>query len=108
MSPQKDEERRGGGGVHTHTHDTLRLRVEESMCVSDIIEGSQYKFLGAGEIRGEDVVSGQLRSSPQIWSSPLSYHNGVTASKQFALPLLRPIYTLRLCRIRQTYDRPTT
>ena len=73
-----------GGGVHTHTHDTLGLRVDESMCVSNIKEGNQYRFLGAGETRGEDVASGQLRSSPQIWSSPLSYHNGVTDSKQFA------------------------
>ena len=87
--------RGGGGGVHTHTHDTLGLEVDESMCVSDINEGNQYKFLGGGETRGEDAASGQ------IWSSPLSYHNRVTASKQFVLPLLRPIYTVRLCRIRQ-------
>ena len=33
-----------GGGVHTHTHDTLGLRVDESMCVSQIKEGNQYKF----------------------------------------------------------------
>ena len=36
----------GGGGGQTYTHNTSGLRVDENICVSDLEEGNQYKFLG--------------------------------------------------------------
>ena len=82
-------------GVHTHTYDALRLRVDESMCISDLEEGNQYTFLGVLEsVRQEERMSLEctakefLRRMSIIWSSPLSDHNRVTASNQFALPVL--------------------
>ena len=81
--------------VHTHTHDALGLRVDESMCISDLEEGNQYKFLGVLEsMRLEERVSLEcaakefLRRMYIISSSPLPDHNRVTASNQFALPVL--------------------
>ena len=81
-------------GVHTHTHDALGLRVE-SICISNLEEGEQYKFLGVLEsVRQEERMSLDcaarefLRRMSIIWSSPLSDHNRVTASNQFALPVL--------------------
>ena len=35
-----------GGGGQTYTHNTSGLRVDENICVSDLEEGNQYKFLG--------------------------------------------------------------
>ena len=44
-------------GVHTNTHDALGLRVDDSMCISDLKEGNQSKFLGVLEsVRQEDVT----------------------------------------------------
>ena len=34
--------------------------------------------------------------------------NGTHIKKSDDIDLLRPIYTVRLCSIRQAYDRPTT
>ena len=82
-------------GVHTHTHDALGLRADDSICISDLKEGNQYKFLGVLEsVRQEERMSLEcaakefLRRMSIIWSSPLSDHNRVTASNQFALPVL--------------------
>ena len=82
-------------GVHTHTHDASGLRVDENICISDPEEGNQYKFLGFLEtVRQEERMSLEcaakefLRRMSFIWSSPLSDHNRVTASNQFALPVL--------------------
>ena len=82
-------------GVQTHTHDASGLRIDESICVSDLEEGNQYKFLGVLEtVRQEEKMSLEcaakefLRRMSIIWSSPLSDHNRVTASNQFALPVL--------------------
>ena len=82
-------------GVHTHTHDALGLRVDESICIFNLEEGEQYKFLGVLEsVRQEERMSldcaatGSRRRMSIIWSSPLSDHNRVTASNQFALPVL--------------------
>ena len=82
-------------GVHTHTHDALGLRVDESICISNLEEGNQYKFLGVLEsVRQEERMSLDcaarefLRRMSIIWSSPLSDHNRVTVSNQFALPVL--------------------
>ena len=86
---------KGGGSVHTHTHDASGLRVDENICISDLEEENQYKFLGVLEtVRQEDRMSLKctakefLRRMSFIWSSPLSDHNRVTVSNQFALPVL--------------------
>ena len=55
----------GGGGGQTHTHNASGLRVDENICVSDLEEGNQYKFLGFLEtVRQEQKMSwsAQLRS----------------------------------------------
>ena len=87
----------GGGGAvqHTHTHDASGLRVDENICISDLGKGNQYKFLGVLEtVRQEERMSLKctakefLRRMSFIWSSPLSDHNRVTVSNQFALPVL--------------------
>ena len=78
-----------------HTHDTSRLRLDDSARVPDLEEGKQYKFLGVleSEIQ-EDRLSLEcaakeyLRRMSVIWTGPLSDHNRVAASDQFALPLL--------------------
>ena len=45
-------------GVLTHTHDALGLRVDESICISNLEEGDQYKFLGVLEsLRQEERMS---------------------------------------------------
>ena len=58
--------RGGGGGVEqTHAHNAPGLRVDENICVSDLEEGNQYKFLGFLEtVRQEQKMywSAQLRS----------------------------------------------
>ena len=84
-------------GVHTHTNDALRLRIEESICISNLEEGDQYKFMGVLEsVRQEERMSLDcaarkfLRRMSIIWSSPLSDHKRVTASNQFALPVRLP------------------
>ena len=81
--------------VHTHTHDALRLRVDENICIFDLEEGNQHKFLGVLEtVRQKQRMSLEcaakefLRRMSFIWSSLLSDHNRVTASNQFALPVL--------------------
>ena len=40
----------------THTHDVLGLRIDESMCISDLEKGNQYNFLGVRETREDDVA----------------------------------------------------
>ena len=78
-----------------HTHDASRLRLDDSARVPDLEEGKQYKFLGVLEsviqedrLSLECVAKEYLRRMSVIWTSPLSDHNRVTASNQFALPLL--------------------
>ena len=45
-------------GVHTHTHDALGLRVDQSICISNLEEGEQYKLLGVLEsVRQEERMS---------------------------------------------------
>ena len=81
--------------VQTHNHDASGLTVDENICISDLEEGNPYKFLGVLETaKKEEKMSLEcaakefLRSMSIIWSSPLSDHNRVTASSQFALPVL--------------------
>ena len=48
----------GGGAVHTRTHDASGLRVDDNICISDLEEGNQYKFLGVlGTVRQEERMS---------------------------------------------------
>ena len=71
------------------------MGVDENICVSDLEEGNQHKFLGVLEtVRQEERMSLEratkefLRRMSIIWSSSLSDHNRVTVSNQFALPVL--------------------
>ena len=82
-------------GVHSHTHDALGLRVDESICVSDREEGNQCKFLGVLEsVRQEERMSLECSAKKFlhrmfiIGSTPLSEYNRETQSNQFALPVL--------------------
>ena len=82
-------------GVRTHAHDALRRRVDKSMCVADPEEGNQYKFLDVLEsVREEERISLEcaakefLHRMSIIGSTPLSDRNRVTASNQFAQPVL--------------------
>ena len=82
------------GGVHIHTHDALGLRVE-SICIPTSKRAnstsSWVSWSRSGKRKGCRWIA-QLREFLHrmsiIWSSPLSDHNRVTASNQFALPVL--------------------
>ena len=83
------------GGLHTHTHDALGLRVDEGIRVSDFEEGNQYKLLGVLEsVIQEERMSLEcaakefLHRMSIIGSSSLSDHNRVTESNQSALTVL--------------------
>ena len=72
-------------------HDASGLRLDDSARVPDL----EYKFLGVLEsVIQEDRLSLEcaakeyLRRMSVTWTSPLSDHNRLTASNQFALPLL--------------------
>ena len=85
-------------GVHTHTHDALGLRADGSICISDLEEGNQYKFLDVSEsVRQEERMSLEcaakefLRRMSIIWSSPLSDHNRVTALKILFFEILQDL-----------------
>ena len=98
--------RGGGGGLHTHTHDALGLWEDESICNSNLEEGDQYKFLGVLEsVRQEerillDFAARELLRRMSInWSSPLSNHNRVTASNQFAFPVLGYLMWTQQCPV---------
>ena len=66
-----------------------------NICVFDLGECNHYKFWGVLEtVRQEERMSLEcaakefLPKMSIIWSNPLSDHNRVTASNQFALPVL--------------------
>ena len=78
-----------------HTHDVSGPRPDGRALVPDLEEGKQYKFSGVLEsVIQEDRLylecetKEYLRRMSVIWTSHLSDHNRVTASNQFALPLL--------------------
>ena len=86
---------KAAGGLKTHTHCASGLRGDENIYVSDLEGCNQYNFLGVlATVRQEKKMSLEcaakefLRRMSIIWSSPLSDHNRVTASNQFALPVL--------------------
>ena len=74
-----------------HTHDASGPRREQNAHVHNLEESNRYKFLDILEtVRQEErlsmgcVAKEYLRRMSIIWSSPLSDHNRVTASNQFA------------------------
>ena len=62
--------------VQTQTHDASALTVDENICVSDLEEGNQYKFLGVLETAKQEKMSLGCaaeefpRRMSIIWSSP--------------------------------------
>ena len=66
-----------------------------NICVSDLEEGNQYTFLGVlVTVRQKERLSLECTAKEFlcrmaiIWSNPLSGHKRITASNQFALPVL--------------------
>ena len=72
-----------------------RPNLDEAARIPSLEDGKQYKFLGVLEnVMQEDklvlecAAKEYLRRLSIIWTSPLSDHNRVIASNQFALPVL--------------------
>ena len=60
--------------VRTHAHDTLRLRIDESMCVSDLEEGNQdCGFLRVCETR-ENQLSIIVRVLIRVFNNHYSWN----------------------------------
>ena len=75
--------------------DDAGVRLDETARIPSLDDGKQYKFLGMLEsVMQEDklvlecAAKEYLRWKSLIWTSPLSDHNRVIASNQFALPVL--------------------
>ena len=71
------------------------MKLEESSLIARLKNGEQYKFLGVQEkLKEEDKLVLQcaaevyLQRVSVIWSIPSSDHNRITATNQFALPVL--------------------
>ena len=80
-------------GVQQEDNDSIKLN--ESFVIQSLKQESHYKFLGVLEnIKQEDLLALECASKEYlkrlsvIWSSPLSDVNKVTASNQYALPVL--------------------
>ena len=80
-------------GVQQEDNDSIKL--DESFVIQSLKQQSRYKFLGVLEnIKQEDLLALECASKEYlkrlsvIWSSPLSDVNKVTASNQYALPVL--------------------
>ena len=78
-----------------HVSGNLGMILDETARILSLEDGKQYKFLGVLEsVMQEDklvlecAAKEYLRRMSVIWTSPLSDHNRVTASNQFALPVL--------------------
>ena len=78
-----------------HVTDNSGMILDETARMPILEDGKQYKFLGVlGSLTQEDklvlecAVKEYLRQMSVIWTSPLSDRNRVTASNQFALPVL--------------------
>ena len=80
-------------GVHTHNHDALGLRVDESICISNLEEGDQSKFLES--VRQEERMSLDcaarefLRRMSTIWLSPLSDYKPGNSLKPVCITSVR-------------------
>ena len=71
------------------------MKLHESAVITGLKDGEQYKFLGVQEnLKQEDKLALNctaevyLKRVSVIWSIPLSDHNRITATSQFALPVL--------------------
>ena len=76
-------------------NDYSGMILDEAARIPSLEDGKQYKFLGVLEsVMQEDklvlecAAKEYLRRMSGIWTSPLSEHNGVSASNQFASPVL--------------------
>ena len=74
---------------------TSDMKLDESAVIARLKDGEQYKFLREQEnLKQEDklvlncAAKVYLKRVSVIWSSPLSDHNRITATNQFALPVL--------------------
>ena len=81
------------GGVHVS--DNSGMILDETASIPSLEDVKQYKFLGVLQsVLQEDklvlecAAKEYLRRMSVIWTSPLSDHNRVTASNQFALSVL--------------------
>ena len=81
-------------GVQQEDNDSIK-RMTESFVIQSLKQQSHYKFLGVLEnIKQEDQLALECASKEYlkrlsvIWSSPLSDVNKITASNQYALPVL--------------------
>ena len=77
-----------------HVSDNSGMISDETARLPSLEDGKQYKFPGALEsiMQEEKLVlecaaKEYLRRMSIIWTSPLSDHNLVTTSNQFALPV---------------------
>ena len=76
-------------------NDAAGLKLDQTLVVQSIKEGSSYTFLGVCETVKQNekfaLVSAAkvyLQRLSVIWSSPLSDFNRVIATNQFTLPVL--------------------
>ena len=74
---------------------TSNMKLDESAAIARLKDGEQYKFLGVQEnLKQEDklvlncAAEVHLKRVSVIWSSPFSDHNRITATNQFARPVL--------------------
>ena len=74
---------------------TSNMKLDESAAIARLKDGEQYKFLGVQEnLKQEDklvlncAAEVYLKRVSVIWSSPFSDHNRITATNQFARPVL--------------------
>ena len=79
---------------------TSDMKLDESAVIARLKDGEQFKFLGVQEnLKQEDklvlncAAEIYLKRVSVIWSIPLSDHNRITATNQFALPV--PAYLMR-------------
>lgn len=75
--------------------DDSGMILEETTTITSLEDGKQCMFLGVLEsvmqenkLVLECAAKKYLRQMSVIWTSPLSDYNRVTASNQFALPVL--------------------
>ena len=71
---------------------TSDMKLDESVVIARLKDGEQYKFVGVQEnLKQEDklvlncAAEVYLKRVSVIWSSPLSDHNRITVTNQFAL-----------------------
>ena len=73
-----------------HVSDNSGMILDEMARIPSLEDGKQHKFLGVLEDKLvlKCAAKEYLQRMSVIWTSPLPDHNRVTASNQFALPVL--------------------